>query len=209
MSHDLNPAADRSPEQLARVRAAFDAVDRRGFLPEARRGDAAYDVPLPIGHGQTNSQPTTVSNMLVLLDVPSGATVLDVGAGSGWTTALLAHLAGPEGRVLGLEVVPELREAGAANLALATAATPRADRFAPAEIRLAGRDRLGAPDEGPFDRILVSAEPDELPPSLVAQLAPGGVMVIPVAGVMLRVHREDAGTVRTTRHGYYRFVPLV
>lgn len=205
----MDDATGDATTTLARVKAAFAAVPRPGFLPDARRDEAGHDLPLPIGHGQTNSQPTTVSNMLVLLDVPPGAHVLDVGSGSGWTTALLAHLAGPAGTVLGLEIVPELRDMGAGNLALATDATPQADDFAPADIRLADPDVLGSPADGPFDRILVSAEPHTLPPQLVEQLAPGGVMVIPVAGVMLRVARDETGDVRTTRHGYYRFVPLV
>lgn len=194
--------------RLERVRAAFDAVPRVGFLPHTRRDEAGQDWPVPIGHGQTNSQPTTVANMLALLDVPVGAKVLDVGAGSGWTTGLLAHLAGPTGLVLGLEIVPELRMFGSGNLALATAATPWSGDFAPAEIRLAEPGRLGAPDDGPFDRILVSASPEALPDELVHQLAPGGIMVIPVAGVMLRVERID-DEIEISEHGHYRFVPLV
>ena len=195
--------------RLERVRAAFAAVPRIGFLPHARRDEAADDRPVPIGHGQTNSQPTTVANMLALLDVPPGARVLDVGAGSGWTTALLAFLAGPEGEVLGLEIVPELRDFGIGNLMLATSATPRSDEFAPADIRLAEPEVLGAPAEAPFDRILVSAEPPELPKALVAQLAPGGVMVIPVAGVMQRVERHGNDDLDISDHGLYRFVPLL
>ena len=76
----------------AGVAAAFAAVPRAGFLPESARGRASYDGPIDIGHGQTNSQPRTVANMLALLEVRPGDRVLDVGSGSGWTTALLAHL---------------------------------------------------------------------------------------------------------------------
>ncbi len=100
-----------------RVDAAFAAVPREWFLPPDRRHRAAYDGPIDIGHGQTCSQPRTVANMLRLLDVHAGDRVLDVGSGSGWTTALLAHLTGPDGHVLGLEVVPELVAFGAGNLA--------------------------------------------------------------------------------------------
>ncbi len=181
------------------VSAAFAASPRTDFLPRRTRRRAGFDGPLAIGHGQTNSQPATVEAMLRLLDVHPGHRVLDIGSGSGWTTALLAALTGPTGSVLGLEVVPELVATGRANLAR---------QHRPwARICAADPGRLGDPDQAPFDRILVSAQPDELPAELVEQLADPGVLVIPVAGVMLRV--SLAGEVRTvTEHGYYRFVPL-
>jgi protein-L-isoaspartate(D-aspartate) O-methyltransferase len=98
------------------VTAAFEAVPREGFLPRRARRHAAYDGPLDIGNGQTNSQPRTVADMLRLLDVRPGQRVLDVGSGSGWTTALLAHLVGSAGCVRGVEIVPRLVEQGRANL---------------------------------------------------------------------------------------------
>ena len=179
------------------MRAAFVATPRVGFLPVRSRWRASYDGPLRIAAGQTNSQPRTVEDMLRLLDVRPGQRVLDVGAGSGWTTALLAHLTGPTGEVLGVELEPELVEFGSANLA-------RVERPW-ARIRLATRGVLGDPDGAPYDRILVSAEPAVLPEALVDQLAGDGILVIPVAGTMLRV--VNPGRV-VTRHGAYRFVPL-
>jgi protein-L-isoaspartate(D-aspartate) O-methyltransferase len=183
------------------VARAMAAVDRRRFLPWAQRGHAAEDRPLAIGHGQTCSQPATVAAMLRLLDVPPGAAVLDVGAGSGWTTVLLAHLTGPGGSVLGLERVPELAAWGAANVARAGVPWAR--------LRPAGHGVLGAPRAGGWPRVLVSASPDVLPGALVDQVAPGGRMVVPVGGTMLVVARDDAGSVQVTEHGEYRFVPLV
>jgi protein-L-isoaspartate(D-aspartate) O-methyltransferase len=181
------------------VRAAFDAVPREGFLPAASRDDAAYDGPIPIGRGQTNSQPRTVEAMLRLLDVRPGHRVLDVGSGSGWTTALLAHLVGETGEVVGVELEPELAAWGAANLA--------ALQLPWASIRPARPGTLGLPELGPWDRILVSAAARELPESLVDQLGPEGRLVLPVGAWMTLVERVGERLV-TSRHGKYRFVPL-
>ena len=188
------------------VSAAFAAQPRERFLPEATRGSAGLDEPLPIGHGQTNSQPRTVRTMLELLDVRPDMRVLDVGAGSGWTTALLAELTGPGGSVTGVERVPELVARAGDNVAAAGVPWAR--------VRTADPRALGAADEAPFDRVLVSAMARTVPRELVAQLAPGGVMVVPVRGRMLRVVRrpppnDDPADAEVTAHGYYRFVPLV
>jgi protein-L-isoaspartate(D-aspartate) O-methyltransferase len=184
---------------LDRVSAAFGAVRREEFLPAAYRAEAAYDGPIPIGHGQTNSQPATVEAMLRLLEVAPGQRVLDVGAGSGWTTALLAHLVGPTGLVVGVELVPELAAWGEENV--------RRTSGDWASVREATAGVLGVPELGPYDRILVSAEPGDIPAALLDQLADPGRMVLPVAGVMTVVERA-AGEDRTSRHGHYRFVPL-
>ena len=182
-----------------RVAEAFARTPREDFLPAGERGLAAYDGPLPIGRGQTNSQPRTVEAMLRLLDVRQGHKVLDVGAGSGWTTALLARLTGPAGRVLGVELEPELVEFGSANLERAGVSW--------ASIHEAVPGVLGLPGAAPYHRILVSAMARALPDELVDQLHTGGVMVVPVGGTMLRVARSMRG-VGITRHGSYRFVPL-
>jgi protein-L-isoaspartate(D-aspartate) O-methyltransferase len=179
------------------VTTAFETWPRDRFLPDQQRRRASYDGPLEIGQGQTNSQPRTVAAMLRLLDVRPGHRVLDVGAGSGWSTALLAHLTGPSGEVAGVELEPELVAFGSANLA--------ATGQSWASIRSAVPGVLGLPEDGPWDRILVSAEPRSLPEALVDQLAEHGVMVIPVAGIMLRVTNPGA---TVTDHGRYRFVPL-
>lgn len=209
--------ADDERAARARVEAALAAVPRAGFLPEWERRRAAADRPLRIGYGQTNSQPTTVGNMLVLLDVHPGDRVLDVGSGSGWTTALLAHLAGPSGRVYGVELVPELADFGSSNLAAfltsrgsrSAGSNPgRTDSLAEASIQLSERGELGVPQHAPYGRILVSAEAGELPEALVEQVARGGRMVVPVAGRLSVVDRSRSGVVSLRRVGHYAFVPL-
>lgn len=181
------------------VDAAFEAFPRTGFLPRRMRRRASYDGPLDIGRGQTNSQPRTVASMLRLLEVEPGQRVLDVGSGSGWTTALLAHLTGADGAVFGVEIEPDLVDVGRANLA--------ATQQPWASISQAAADVLGLPEHAPYARILVSAEPQTLPDELVEQLADDGRMVIPVNGIMKLVVRRGT-EFETTSHGGYRFVPL-
>jgi protein-L-isoaspartate(D-aspartate) O-methyltransferase len=186
--------------ETERLTAAFAVVNRADFLTVEQRSNATQDRPLFIGHGQTNSQPTTVRNMLALLDPRPGHRVLDVGSGSGWTTALLAKLVTPTGRVFGVELVPDLTEWGRANLS--------GYHVEWATIDQADPERLGLAQHAPYDRILVSAEARELPDSLVEQVAPGGRMVIPVAGRLSVVDRAQDGQVQVRRVGHYAFVPL-
>ncbi len=188
----------------ARVREALARVRREDFLPPEQHRFAGQDRALPIGYGQTNSQPSTVRGMLALLDVQAGDRVLDVGCGSAWTTALLAHLVGPEGRVRGVEVVPELVTFGRANLAVYPVPW--------ASISAAEPGVLGLPSAAPFDRILVSAEARSVPRELVEQLAVGGTMVAPVHGRLAVVRRTSAAPDAEPEvhlEGHYRFVPLI
>lgn len=186
--------------ETERLNAAFAAVHRPDFLTEQQRSNATQDRPLFIGHGQTNSQPTTVRNMLILLDPRPGDRVQDVGSGSGWTTALLATLVTATGRVFGVELVPELTAWGRENLSRY--------HLDWATIEQADPSRLGLVEHAPYDRILVSAEARELPDSLIDQLALGGRMVIPVAGRLSVVDRRMDGEVDVRRVGHYAFVPL-
>lgn len=185
----------------ARVDEAFAAAPRRDFLPARQHPFAGLDQALEIGYCVTNSQPTTVRNMLCLLDPQPGDRVLDVGSGSGWTTALLAHLVGPTGSVIGVERIPELVTASRTSLA----GLPHP---APVSVVQAEAGVLGWPQEAPYDRVLVSAATPAVPPALLEQVAVGGVLVAPVGGVMLRVVLSPEGPV-VEKHGHYLFVPLI
>lgn len=185
---------------MDRIEQAFEAVPRKEFLPEEVRGSAHEDRPLPIGHGQTNSQPSTVGLMLGWLDAQPGDKILDVGSGSGWTSALLSHLTGEDGSVIATERIPQLilfAEQNCERLGIKNVSFHQAD------------DTLGWPPEAPYDRILVSASTDDLPAELVDQLRPGGKMVIPISNEILEVETDDDRQVYIVRHPGYVFVPLL
>lgn len=179
------------------IAAAMRAQDRRHFLPAEVSGDHDRDRPLPIGHGQTNSQPSTVAAMLDLLEPFPGMRVLDVGSGSGWTSAILGELGGADSRVFAVERIPELVELSREAI---TQPWVRVYRAEP--------DVLGLPHLAPFDRILVSAMAGSAPTPLIDQLADGGIMVAPWGEVMHRVRRQGEA-VEITDHGGYTFVPLI
>ncbi len=183
-----------------RISEALAAVPRRDFLPDAMRRLADEDRALDIGYGSTCSQPWTVAYMLRLLDPQPGDRVLDVGSGSGWTTALLAHLVGPTGSVTGVEIVPALVSRSQADLG---------SRWPWARVELSHPNVLGLPNAGGFDRILVSADGGRVPEELVAQLRPGGRLVTPASCEMWVVDKDLDGNVhRRTTGDRFRFVPL-
>ena len=183
-----------------RLETAFRSIRRADFLPADQQPYADQDRALGIGHRQTNSQPSTVRVMLRLLDVHTGQRVLDVGCGSGWTTALIAGLVGETGTVFGVELVPELAEWGRTNLGVYA--------FPWASISTADPDVLGLPDLAPFDRVLVSAEARTLPCPLVDQLRVGGLMVAPISGRMAVVRRTE-NEPDVVYLGHFMFVPLI
>ena len=181
------------------VEDAFRAVDRSRFMREASKRNAYLDTALPIGDGQTISQPTVVAFCLEWLAAQPGDRVLDVGSGSGWTTTLLAHLVGPVGSVIGVERIPELVALGSKNLSTYS--------FTNAHIEQAGSE-LGKSESAPFARILVSASAEEIPETLKRQLADGGRMVIAVRDAICVVDRVG-NDFKTVCHEGFAFVPLV
>lgn len=185
-----------------RVLAALRAVRRHRFVPESVRAEAYADWPLPIGFGQTISQPYIVAVMSEALCLRGDERVLEIGTGSGYQTAVLSELANS---VFTVERVAELQERALRVL--------HAEGCANVSARV-DDGRRGWPEEAPFDAILVTAAPPRVPPELVAQLAPAGRLVIPVgpqgAGQSLEVLRKDAqGELSEETLFRVRFVPLL
>jgi len=184
----------------ARVLAAMEEVPRHLFLPPHLASRAYDDGPLPIGEGQTISQPFIVAEMTHALRLKGDEKVLEIGTGSGYQTAVLCRLAR---EVVTIERFADfsraaeelLRELGVEN----------------AKFRV-GDGTMGVPDEAPFDRVLVTAASPEMPPPLFDQLAEDGIMVIPIGGRweqdLVRV-RKEKGKAKTEFIGGCRFVPLV
>jgi len=197
-----------------RLITAFHDVKRTDFLGDEEVIYGAIDTPIPIGFGQTNSQPSTVAQMLEWLDPQPEQRILDVGSGSGWTTALLANVVGFKGQVLGLERIPELVTLGRKNL--------RKYKYPQAKIRRAGV-KLGAPNSGQFDRIIVSAVGEyEWIEELEKQLTGGGKIVMPIyldentemdtrqrrQGIA-EIHKRGAVKPEIEIHEGFVFVPLI
>ena len=191
---------DKGLLQTKELEDAFRKIDRADFTPEAYRVEAYEDYPLPIGFRQTISQPTTVAFMLELLDLKKGDKAFDVGSGSGWTTALIAEIIKPRGNVWGVEIIPELVEFGRKNLAKF--------KLSNAEILQAGKE-LGLHEHAPYDKILVSAEAENMPDELIKQLKEGGVMVIPVKNTLYKIEKLVGGKIKETAFPGFVFVPLV
>jgi protein-L-isoaspartate(D-aspartate) O-methyltransferase len=181
-----------------RVLDAMLAVPRHLFVPEPQRVNAYGDHPLPIGHAQTISQPYIVAFMTEALQLQPDHRVLEIGTGSGYQAAVLGKLAK---MVYTIEIVEPLATRARETLARLG--------FRNIEVR-SGNGYLGWPEPGPFDRIMVTAAPDEVPPALVAQLKIGGIMAIPVGtGVQqLRILRRTKTGMETLKTLPVRFVPM-
>lgn len=182
-----------------RVLAAMRRVPRHRFVPDAHRDEAYGDFPLPIGYGQTISQPYIVAFMTEALRVAPGSKVLEIGTGSGYQAAVLAELAG---EVHTIEIVSPLAARAAALL--------RELGYTNVHVR-DGDGYLGWPEAAPFDGVMVTAAPDHVPPPLVEQLRPGGRLVIPVGVVeqdLIVYTKQPDGRLREEERLPVRFVPL-
>ena len=181
-----------------RVLAALRSIPRHEFVPAGQRGHAYEDRPLPIGEGQTISQPYIVAAMTELLELDGSEKVLEVGTGSGYQAAVLGKLAR---EVYSIEIVPELARRAEADL--------RRLGYANVHVR-EGDGYRGWPEHAPFDAIIVTAAPGHVPEPLVEQLAKGGRMVLPLGDWfqdLVLVTRGEQG-VRQERLFGVRFVPM-
>ena len=183
-----------------RVRAAMTEVPRHEFVPPEYRSAAYSNSPLPIGHGQTISQPLIVGLMTELLQLAKTDKVLEVGTGSGYQAAILSELAS---EVYTIEIVPELGNVARADL----------ERLGYSNVTTKiGDGYQGWAEHAPFDAIIVTAAPDHVPPPLIAQLRSGGRMVIPLGGLyqeLMVLAKHADGTTTTTIIAPVRFVPLI
>jgi protein-L-isoaspartate(D-aspartate) O-methyltransferase len=182
------------------VDLAFTKAKRKDFLPSSVKERADIDAPLPIGFGQTNSQPSTVKQMLNWLEVKPGQKILDIGSGSGWTSALLSVLTGSTGTIHSVEKIPELLDFGRLNSQKAG--------FQNIKFHTAGSE-VGLKKYSPFDRILVSAAAKELPCALLGQLKTKGKLVIPIKNDILEITKKTKEEVNIKKHFGFVFVPLV
>jgi protein-L-isoaspartate(D-aspartate) O-methyltransferase len=185
---------------MSTITEAFQVIKRVNFVPAGSKPMAGLDLPLSIGYGQTNSQPTTIRLMLEWLDLKPGQKVLDVGSGSGWSSALLGHLVEPTGTVYAVERIPELVDYGrhnCHNLGLTNV-----------EFFMAN-DEIGLPQQAPFDRILVSADTDEFPDGLIDQLKVNGKIVAPINGIIYEITKLPKGRIKTKENPGFIFVPLI
>jgi protein-L-isoaspartate(D-aspartate) O-methyltransferase len=183
-----------------RVLDAMRKVPRHLFVPPALERRAYDDSPLPIGSGQTISQPYIVGSMSDLLDVETGMKVLEIGTGSGYQAAILAEMGV---RVYSIEIVGEL----------SARAKPLLERLGYGKVTLrTGDGYAGWKEEAPFDRVIVTAAPPEVPQALVDQLKPGGKMVVPVGREyqeLLVIEKGPDGRVRRRVEYPVMFVPMV
>jgi protein-L-isoaspartate(D-aspartate) O-methyltransferase len=182
----------------ARVLDAMGRVPRHLFVPEAERDEAYGDHPLPIGHGQTISQPYIVAFMTEALRLEPTHRVLEIGTGSGYQAAVLAELAG---EVFTIEIIEALADRARDTLT--------SNGYRNVTVR-SGNGYLGWPEHAPYDRIMVTAAPDAVPQALVEQLKVDGLMAIPLGTGLqeLRILRRTPNGMETLATLPVRFVPM-
>ena len=190
----------RTPE----IKNAFLAIDRKDFVPKEMQGFAYINEALPIGRDQTISQPSVVAFMLEELEPKEGQTILDIGSGSGWTSALLAAIVGNQGKVISIELIPKLAAFGKKNIA--------SYNFIKKGIVkcVQGNGAQGYPSYAPYERILISAAlPSKtVPPELLDQLGPEGILVTPIRNSIWKITKQHEDAFQWKEYPGYEFVPF-
>lgn len=185
---------------------AFEKVDRKDFVPEELKDKAYLNAPLPIGYGQTISQPLTVAFMLELLQPEAGNKILEIGSGSGWQTALLAHVVSSgdsEGKVFSVELIPELMAFGRKNVS-------KYNFYKRGIVEFHSFNAVnGFPEKAPFDRIISAASGGEIPPAWKEQLKIGGRLVAPVGGSIVLLTKKSETEFNAEEYPGFAFVPLI
>ncbi|KPJ71586.1 protein-L-isoaspartate O-methyltransferase [Parcubacteria bacterium DG_74_3] len=186
-----------------RIIEAFHTIKRVDFLPSDLKNLAEANTALPIGQGQTISQPLVVAFMLEQLEPRKGDKILDIGSGSGWTTALLAEIVGEKGKVIAIEIVPELKEFGEKN-------TKKYNFIEKgrAEFILADGSK-GYKKEAPFDKILVSASAQIISPAWKEQVKVGGRIVVPIGTSIYLFIKKSETEFKEHEYPGFVFVPLI
>ena len=186
-----------------RIIDAFKKIKRIDFLPEDMKDLAELNEALSIDHGQTISQPLVVAFMLELLDPKPGDKILDIGAGSGWTSALLSEIVGDKGKVIAIEIIPELVEFGRKNIAKYNFVEKGIAEFVCAD------GSKGYEKEAPFDKVLCSAEAKEVPRAWKDQLKTGGRIVTPIGSSIWLFIKKSSGQFEEKEYPGFVFVPLI
>lgn len=185
-----------------RIIDAFRTIDRADFVREEYRSEAYGNYPLPIGYGQTISQPLTVAFMLELLQPKPGEKILDIGAGSGWQTALLAHIAYPKGKVDAVEIISELCRFGEENIR-------KYNFIEKGIVKFYCQNAASELPRGRYDKIIAAAAAQGgIPPEWKKRLAQGGKIVAPAGGsIFLFIKHKDNSWEQKEYQGFV-FVPL-
>ena len=184
--------------------SAFYKIKRESFLTKETRDLSGFNDALPIGYGQTISQPLTVAFMFELLEPKIGDKILDIGAGSGWTVALLVQIVGAEGKIIGIECVPELQDMAAKNIS-------KYNFFEKGIVKIVCADgSKGYPLEAPYDKIIAAAAAKgNAPVAWRKQLKIGGRIVAPVENSIVVIDKIGKNKYSEREHFGFSFVPLV
>ena len=182
---------------------AFKKIDRADFVVEEFKKNAYLNEPLSIGHNQTISQPLTVAFMIERLEPKSGDKILDIGAGSGWQTSLLASVVGKKGKVIALERILPLKALAEENV----------EKYGFIKKGIAqviwGNAISGYAEEAPYDKIISAASAEEIPKEWINELKVGGRLVAPVKDSIILIKKVSEAKIERKEYEGFRFVPLV